>query len=286
MTAPLRVRQKPQVISASLGICEPLLKHIVGDNAIFSTEGALEMASASGVTFVASSGDQGSADCPSSSGGILRLLSVNYPSSSWWVTGIGGTNFELNTANAIDQPARMERRCGAARIGRRRRDERALQPAQLPAREHERERPRRPRRLDALGYRSRVRDLLLGERAQLHQRRATAIRGRRWAARVRRRHFSLAGWRSSTRSSRRHTNSRSGSSTPCSTRSHAATFPGCSPTSPSSATTSASTSAIAVPSAAARPAPAMTRHPVSAASTSPPSPPRRRPASRRSSPSA
>ena len=101
MTAPLRVRQKPQVISASLGVCEPLLEHFVGDNAIFSTEGALEMASASGVTFVASSGDQGSADCPSSSGGILRLLSVNYPSSSWWVTGIGGTNFELNTANAM-----------------------------------------------------------------------------------------------------------------------------------------------------------------------------------------
>ncbi len=101
MTAPLRVKLKPQVISASLGVCEPALEHFVGNNAIFSTEGALEMASASGVTFVASSGDQGSADCTSNSGGILRLLSVNYPSSSWWVTGVGGTNFELNAANAI-----------------------------------------------------------------------------------------------------------------------------------------------------------------------------------------
>ena len=101
MTAPLRVKQKPQVISASLGVCEPALEHFTGDNAIFSTEGALEMAAASGVTFVASSGDQGSADCPSSSGGILRLLSVNYPSSSWWVTGVGGTNFQLDAGNRI-----------------------------------------------------------------------------------------------------------------------------------------------------------------------------------------
>jgi subtilase family serine protease len=101
MTAPLRVKLKPQVVSASLGVCEPAIERFVGDNAIFSTEGALEMASASGVTFVASSGDQGSADCASNSGGILRLLSVNYPSSSWWVTGVGGTNFELNAANAI-----------------------------------------------------------------------------------------------------------------------------------------------------------------------------------------
>ena len=104
MTAPLRTKHhqhKPAVISASLGVCEPALEHVAGDNAIFSTEGALEMASASGVTFVASSGDQGSADCPSSSGGILRLLSVNYPSSSWWVTGVGGTNVRLSAGNAI-----------------------------------------------------------------------------------------------------------------------------------------------------------------------------------------
>jgi subtilase family serine protease len=101
LTAPLRTKRKPSVISASLGLCEPALAHFVGDNGIFSTEGALEMASASGVTFVASSGDQGSADCTSGDGTPLRLLSVNYPSSSWWVTGVGGTNLELSPTNAI-----------------------------------------------------------------------------------------------------------------------------------------------------------------------------------------
>jgi subtilase family serine protease len=101
LTAPLRTKQKPSVISASLGLCEPALSHFVGDNGVFSTEGALEMASASGVTFVASSGDQGSADCTSGDGTPLRLLSVNYPSSSWWVTGVGGTNLELSPTNAI-----------------------------------------------------------------------------------------------------------------------------------------------------------------------------------------
>ncbi len=101
LTAPLRARKKPSVISASLGLCEPALDHFVGVDGILSTEGALEMASASGVTFVASSGDQGSADCTGSNGAPARLLSVNYPSSSWWVTGVGGTNLELSPSNAI-----------------------------------------------------------------------------------------------------------------------------------------------------------------------------------------
>ena len=101
LTAPLRAPKKPSVISASLGLCEPLIDHVVGDNGIFSTEGALEMASASGVTFVASSGDQGSADCSLTNVAPVRLLAVNYPSSSWWVTGVGGTNLELSASNAI-----------------------------------------------------------------------------------------------------------------------------------------------------------------------------------------
>jgi kumamolisin len=101
LTAPLRTKQKPQVISASLGLCEPALRHFVGNAGIEATEGALEMASATGITFVASSGDQGSADCTSSRGTPLRLLAVNYPASSWWVTGVGGTNLVLSPANQI-----------------------------------------------------------------------------------------------------------------------------------------------------------------------------------------
>jgi subtilase family serine protease len=101
LTAPLHNRQKPQVISASLGLCEPALFRAVGSIGIETTEGALEMAAASGITVLASSGDQGSADCTAQDGAPINLLAVNYPASSWWVTGVGGTNLVLNAANQI-----------------------------------------------------------------------------------------------------------------------------------------------------------------------------------------
>ena len=93
--------QKPQIISASLGLCEPVLYDAVGAAGIGAAEGALQMAAASGITFLASSGDQGSADCTRPDGVPFRLLSVNYPASSWWATGVGGTNLVLSGANAI-----------------------------------------------------------------------------------------------------------------------------------------------------------------------------------------
>ncbi|MHB8659159.1 MAG: S53 family peptidase [Solirubrobacteraceae bacterium] len=101
LTAPLQNSGfKPQVISASLGLCEQIARAAVGAGAILGTEGALEEASASGITFLASSGDAGSADCEAN-GVPLRRLAVNYPASSWWVAGVGGTNLVLNAANAI-----------------------------------------------------------------------------------------------------------------------------------------------------------------------------------------
>jgi subtilase family serine protease len=102
MTAPLQNRGfKPQVISASLGLCEPEVVAAVGLSGIETTEAALEMAAASGITFLASSGDQGSADCSSFAGAPVDRLAVNYPSSSPWVTGVGGTNLALGSANQI-----------------------------------------------------------------------------------------------------------------------------------------------------------------------------------------
>jgi subtilase family serine protease len=102
LTAPLRSRQQPQIISASLGLCEPALYAAVGALGIGVAEGAMQMAAASGITFLAASGDQGAADCPRPDGAPFRLLSVNYPASSWWATGVGGTNLALNSANGID----------------------------------------------------------------------------------------------------------------------------------------------------------------------------------------
>ncbi len=101
LTAPLQSRNTPQVISASLGLCEPVVAQAVGRSGIDATEGSLEVAAASGVTFLASSGDQGSADCTQMDGTPAPVLAVNYPASSWWVTGVGGTNLILDATNQI-----------------------------------------------------------------------------------------------------------------------------------------------------------------------------------------
>jgi len=99
-TAPLQIRGgAPQVVSASLGLCEPEMLKAVGAGGIRATEGAFQMAAASGITFLASSGDSGSAGCLGQGSVPLDRLAVNYPSSSRWVTGVGGTNFVLGSGN-------------------------------------------------------------------------------------------------------------------------------------------------------------------------------------------
>lgn len=102
LTAPLQNRGfKPQVISASLGLCEPDVFLAIGLKGVRSVEGSLAMAAGSGISFLASSGDQGSADCVDLSDTPVDRLAVNYPSSSPWVTGVGGTNFALTPSNTI-----------------------------------------------------------------------------------------------------------------------------------------------------------------------------------------
>jgi subtilase family serine protease len=100
--APLDNRgHKPDVISASLGLCEEDVYGSSGLAGIEASEHLLELAAASGVTILASSGDNGSADCQNEDGAPVDQLAVNYPSSSWWVTGVGGTNLSLNADNTI-----------------------------------------------------------------------------------------------------------------------------------------------------------------------------------------
>jgi kumamolisin len=101
LTAPLQnPGYKPEVISASLGQCEPFVVQDVGQSGIKATEGALEEAAASGISFLAASGDDGAEDC-TNNGTPLNGLAVNYPASSWWATGVGGTNFVLSAQNTI-----------------------------------------------------------------------------------------------------------------------------------------------------------------------------------------
>ena len=102
MTAPLSNRgHHPQVVSVSLGLCERDVLGAISSAGLDDAEASLAEAAATGVTYLAASGDQGSADCLDSNGVSLHGLAVNYPASSWWVTGVGGTNFALNAANQI-----------------------------------------------------------------------------------------------------------------------------------------------------------------------------------------
>ena len=85
------------VISISYGNCE---QAFAGTTDIQTLEQFLQQANAQGQTVVASSGDSGSANCDSngqnSSGqfvGATQGLAVEYPASSEYVTGAGGTSF-------------------------------------------------------------------------------------------------------------------------------------------------------------------------------------------------
>ncbi len=102
LTAPLRNSgSKPDVISASLGSCEEATRLAIGNSGLRHYEGALAMAAASGISVLSSSGDDGSSACLTPDGRPLPVRAVSYPASSPFVTGVGGTNFSLNTANHI-----------------------------------------------------------------------------------------------------------------------------------------------------------------------------------------
>jgi kumamolisin len=102
LTAPLSSPAiKPDVISASLGSCEAATLETIGYSGLRAVEGSLALAAASGISVLASSGDDGSSACLDPTGGPLPGLAVSFPASSPWVTGVGGTNISLNPANQI-----------------------------------------------------------------------------------------------------------------------------------------------------------------------------------------
>jgi kumamolisin len=92
---------KPQVISASLGLCEPAMAEAFGASGLLSVERSLELEAATGITTVVAAGDNGSADCVDQSGNVLDALAVDYPAASPWVTAVGGTNLRLDPGNGI-----------------------------------------------------------------------------------------------------------------------------------------------------------------------------------------
>ena len=85
------------VISVSYGLCEAALS----STRFASLNTLLAQASAQGQTVVAAAGDSGSTDCygvTSLSSTVQQGLAVDFPASSPYVTGMGGT--ELSSANA------------------------------------------------------------------------------------------------------------------------------------------------------------------------------------------
>jgi subtilase family serine protease len=102
LTDPLSVRgRKPDVISASLGTCEADVNAAIGTAGIRTVEETLQLAAATGVSVLAASGDSGSTGCLSQKGTPVDQLAVDFPASSPWVTGVGGTNVTLSVANTI-----------------------------------------------------------------------------------------------------------------------------------------------------------------------------------------
>ncbi len=101
LTAPLQNRGRvPDVISVSLGVCEPALDLAVGRSGLRAVEGALALETASGISVLASSGDDGSSSCIVG-GDPLPVKATSFPASSPFVTGVGGTNFVLGGSNQI-----------------------------------------------------------------------------------------------------------------------------------------------------------------------------------------
>jgi subtilase family serine protease len=85
------------IISISYGACETAL-------GTFTLETQLAQAAAQGQTVLAASGDQGSTSCSGDTQNGLTTtqqfaLAVNYPASSQYVTGVGGT--EISAANSV-----------------------------------------------------------------------------------------------------------------------------------------------------------------------------------------
>jgi subtilase family serine protease len=90
------------VISMSYGLCEPML----GQASYSSLNNTfLAQASTQGQTVIAAAGDGGSADCSGTKGATTaqqQALSVDFPASSQYVTGIGGTEFPANDVAAAN----------------------------------------------------------------------------------------------------------------------------------------------------------------------------------------
>lgn len=93
-------RNRPDVISISLGQCELQTNGQIGY--VKAIDHVFAVAAGAGISTLVATGDQGSAPCTNNSGEVpLPVLAVNTPSSSNYVTAVGGTNLILDEDNSI-----------------------------------------------------------------------------------------------------------------------------------------------------------------------------------------
>ncbi len=97
--------QAPDVVSASFALCEVSPLFWQGRTAAVAVmEDVLATGAAAGVSYLAASGDSGSSGCehnlPSNDPAVTQR-STSYPSTSAWLTAVGGTNLTLDPDNDI-----------------------------------------------------------------------------------------------------------------------------------------------------------------------------------------
>lgn len=97
---------QPDVISISLGFCEPELGgSLVLRNAF---DNVFAVAAGAGISVLVSAGDQGSSGCrvqdlETEEATALPVLAVSLPASSPYATAVGGTNLALTKKNRIEE---------------------------------------------------------------------------------------------------------------------------------------------------------------------------------------
>ncbi len=99
----LPASRRATVISSSIGSCE-IGGYGEGPD-IRALGRTFKQAAALGITVAAATGDTGSTGCSAGPGNsaAIALPSAGYPASSPWVTGVGGTNFTLDSRNRITE---------------------------------------------------------------------------------------------------------------------------------------------------------------------------------------
>jgi kumamolisin len=97
-------QHRPNVISISLGICEPQVQGALAWRD--ALDNLFAVAGGAGISVLVSTGDQGSTGCRATNNETgettaLPVKAVSLPSSSPYVTAVGGTNLSLTKSNHI-----------------------------------------------------------------------------------------------------------------------------------------------------------------------------------------